>query len=114
MKTIKYKEFYISVEKYRFSDTYNVRNYYICAIYNNDNEDWYMTVFSANNLTEDDALKQCKRRIDYKNEFRARFTTKSITGFIKQYKDEIDKFNKNYDVEIRWVEKWRQKNLLKE
>jgi hypothetical protein len=102
MKTVNHNNF-ISINKYSFSDTHNVWSYYICFIYNRDNEDCYNMVFSADNLTEYEALKQCINRLDYKNKCNLKIRTNNIHKFIKQYKDEIDKFNKNYDVEIREV-----------
>lgn len=101
MKTIKYKEFNISIEKYGFSDNYDVWNYYICTISNSD--DSYSMVFNADGLTEDEALKQCMRRLDYKNDFSVKFTISNIYTFIIFYRWEIDKLNTNFDVEIRRV-----------
>lgn len=101
MKTIKYKEFDISVEKYSFSDTYVVWGYYICTISNN-NDRYYMG-FLDNGLTEDEILKQCMRRLDYKNRNSVKITISDVYPFIKEYKDEINKFNQNFDVEIREI-----------
>lgn len=101
MKTIKYKEFDISVEKYRFSDTYDVWNYYICTISNDD--DRYFMVFSVDGLTEGEALQQCMRRLDYKNKCSVKLAVENIYKFIDKYREEIDEFNHKFDVEIRGV-----------
>lgn len=99
MKTIIHGDFNLSIEKYSFTDTYDVWNYYICTISNSD--DRYYMVFSADGLSEDAAFKQCIRRLVYKNECSVKFTVKNIYKFIDKYREEIDKLNRNYDVEIR-------------
>lgn len=102
MKTISYKDFLISVEKYSFSDTYVVWGYYVCTISNSD--DIYYMGFLDNGLTEDEVLKQCMKRLKYKNRNSVKITTNDVYQFIKDYKDEINKFNQNFDVEIRGLE----------
>lgn len=101
MKIIRDKNHSIIIEKYSFTDSYNIWNYYICKISNSN--DRYFMVFSYDNLTEYEALKQCINRLDYKNKCNLKIRTNNIHKFIEQYKDEIDKFNKNFDVEIREV-----------
>lgn len=101
MKIIRDKNYSIIIEKYSFTHSYNIWNYYICTISNSD--DRYFMVFSYDGLSEDEALKQCMRRLVYKNKCSVKFTTKNIYKFIDKYKDEIDKFNKNYDIEIREI-----------
>lgn len=101
VKTTKYKEFDISIEKYGFSDGFVVWNYYICTISNNN--DRYYMVFLDDGLTENEALKQCTRRLDYKNKCKVKFTVKNIYEFIKEYEDEINRLKEDFDVEIREV-----------
>lgn len=101
MKTINYKDFLISIEKYSFIDSDDIWIYYIFTISSSD--DHYYMVFSYDGLSEDEAILQCIRRLKCKNKCSVKFTVKSIYNFIDKYKDEIDKFNKNFDVEIREV-----------
>lgn len=112
MRTITYNNYTISVEKYSFSDSYVTLYYYVCGISNND--DHYYMVFSANDLTEDKALRLCKMRLEYKNKYNVKFTVNNIYNFIRYYGKEIDKFNKVFDVEMREFRIWKQKNLFKE
>lgn len=99
MRTITYNNYTISVEKYSFSNTYNVWSYYICTI--SDNDDLYYMVFLDNDLTEDEVLRQCMRRLEYKNRNCIKVTTNDVYQFIKDYKCEIEELSKRYDVEIR-------------
>ena len=95
----KYKKFDISVEKYGFSDCCDVWNYFIFTISNSG--DRYYMLFSDNDLTEDEALKQCMIRLKHKSACKAKFTVKNIYQFIKHYREEIDKLNEEFNVEIR-------------
>lgn len=106
MKTLKYKGFDISVEEYSFSDTCDIWSY-ICIISNND--DRYYIVFLDSGLSDDEVFKQCMRRLEYKNRNSVKVTTNDVYQFIKDYKDEINKLNKDFDVEIRRLEEWMTK-----
>lgn len=99
MRIINYKDFLITIEKYSFSDAFDIWDYNICTISNS--YDHYYMVFLGNDLTEEESLRQCMRRLNYKNRNSVKITTNDVYQFIEDYKNEIVKLNKRYDVEIR-------------